>query len=57
MVNSYLIYKWHFGKLGKLNEKRFALSQYVELIMYELADEFIQSKHLKAGNSERKTDA
>jgi hypothetical protein len=41
MVNSYLIYKWHFGKLGDIDENRFPLSQYVEMLMHELAEEFI----------------
>jgi hypothetical protein len=41
MVNSYLIYKWHYGKLGVLNEKRFALSEFVEMLMAELAEEYL----------------
>ena len=49
MVNSYLIYKWHYGKLGELNEERFHLSEYVKIIMNELADEYIQSKVLITG--------
>ncbi len=44
MVNSYLLYKWHYGKLGTVDEKRFPLSEYVELIIAELAEEFINSK-------------
>jgi hypothetical protein len=55
MVNSYLIYKWHFGKpeLGILNPQRFPLSEFVELIMVELAEEFRQSKVLTAGAMSR----
>lgn len=43
MVNSYLIYKWYHGKLGTVDEKRFALSEYVELLMAELAEEYVES--------------
>jgi hypothetical protein len=50
MVNAYLIYKWHHGKLGSIDAARFPLSEFVEMIMHELSNEYLSSLVLSTPN-------